>query len=118
MTIADFTDVERLAFGGLIRLLVAADNQYSREEADALADLSEDLGADLWALVEAAAQHFEGVEQIRAAAADVHRPEVKELIYGALLGIGQRGTLGEGEQSLLDWLAQLWKLDEGGVPYR
>ncbi len=112
MTLAELSDSERLALAGLIRLIVKADRNYSAGEADELAELADEIGADqFWAAMDRAASTFETSEQVRRSAAEVSRMDAKELIYGALLDIARNDAMSRSENELLEWLANTWGLE-------
>ncbi len=117
MTFDQMTPEERLTLAGLARLMVRADNQFSSEEASALSELAAEIGEDgFWAEVDRAAEL--DPDAIRGLTSDVTRRTAQEFIYGHLFALGLCGTLVAEEAKLLDWLADLWKLETEGGPYR
>ncbi|MEM7609760.1 MAG: hypothetical protein AAF411_30805, partial [Myxococcota bacterium] len=70
---------ERLAFGGLLRLMVRMDGEFSKEEVVALTSLGTELGADIWGLLNESAllERAELVEML-----DELRPELRRWVYG------------------------------------
>lgn len=100
---------ERLAFGALVRLMVAADGEISAAERTLLEDQATELGEDaFWDMIDQAAEKASRPEETRALTAAVTRQPVRELIYGALFEIATAGTITEREMAVLDELRQRW----------
>lgn len=100
---------ERLAFGALVRLMVAADGEISAAERTLLEDQAAELGEDaFWDMIDQAAEKASRPEETRALTAAVTRQPVRELIYGALFEIATAGTITEREMAVLDELRERW----------
>ncbi len=117
MTFDDLTIQEQLTLAGLARLMLRADNQFSRAEATALGALAIELDEDVfWKLIDRAAE-LES-QALRGMALDLHRREAQEFIYGHLFALGVVDMLVAEEGALLDWLVETWKLESESEPYR
>lgn len=104
-----FETHERLAFGKLLRSLVAADRTATGTERQALDDLAAELGeADFWDMVEQARMGIPSSDELRALAASVERQPVRNLIYESLYAVAMADTISEGEMSLLEELRVMW----------
>jgi hypothetical protein len=110
MTLDDLSKEEQLALGGLIRLMLRSDGDFSEAEEAQVNALGAELAdpGRLWSVVSASAQAHRSDADIRAAAGRVTRPEVRALLRDALTRIARVGEMTREEQSLLDWLASLW----------
>ena len=110
MRLDDLTLDEQLAFGGLIRLMLRGDGQFTEAEEERVNQLGARLAdqARIWSVISASAQALVGDAAIRKAAAGVTRPAVRALVRDSLLEIARDGAVTESEQSLLDWLASIW----------
>lgn len=117
MKLDDLQQTEKLALVGLARILIRADGEFSREEAQSLTRISEELGAEqFWQLNMQAAEIDD--EQIKQYARDVVRIPVRELIYGTLYEIAVAGMITDAESDMLDWLSDLWGMAAQIDPYR
>jgi hypothetical protein len=101
---------EQLALAGLVRLVVRMDGQFSPGEVDAVAALAREVGAtDFWSKM-AQAQTIEMdelgdlVEQVR--------PEIREWMYGVLVGLAAVDGVEEAESDLLSWLMDTWDMND------
>ncbi len=105
---------EKLALGGLIRILIRLDGSFSEEEEERLNELGEELGdADaLFRLLDESAQALSTDEEIRKAAQSVARPAARQTIYEALVAVAEAGTITEAEGDLLEWVADIWELSD------
>jgi hypothetical protein len=114
MAIEGFSHAEKLAFIGLARLMIRADNEMSEEEAQSLGHLAREIGEDeFWQLTEEAGA-TEAAE-IKRLAESISRVEAQEIIYGNLFELAQGGSILPDEAKLLDWLAEIWRLDISDV---
>lgn len=125
------TSDEQLALAGLLRLLVRLDGEFSEDEEVAITAAAsrigtaratddgayrdesptEALGADaFWKLIDRAAIELPDDEAIRRAAIGVERPAAREAIHAVLYDVASADAVAPAELSLLDWLANEWKL--------
>lgn len=109
--IKDLEDHERLAFGGLIRILIRLDGHFSEEEEAHLEEVAEEIGSteELWRVISRSAQEHENDDAIKASAKGVERPAAQRLIRDALARIAVAETIEPAEQELLDWLDATWQ---------
>jgi len=111
VTFDDLEEGERIALMGLVRLMVHVDGEFSREEVQALSGLARDLGAArFWASM-SEVQTME-VGDLTAIVGEVARPEIREWMYGVLLGIAAVDGIADGESELLGWLMDAWSLGD------
>lgn len=117
-TIDDLEDHEKLALGGLIRVLIRLDGSFSEEEEAALEQVAQEIGgADaLWKVISRSAQELRDDDAIREAARSVQRPGAQALIRETLEGIARAETITIAEQKLLDWVDELWGLTSSATP--
>jgi uncharacterized tellurite resistance protein B-like protein len=110
MTLDDLTREEQLALGGLIRLMLRSDGDFSEAEEAKVNALGARMAdpARMWSVISASAQAHRSDADIRAAAAAVTRPDVRTLVREALADIAADGAITRDEQALLDWLTGLW----------
>lgn len=110
MTLADLTAAERLALGGLVRVIIRADGSFSEEEESRIDTIGDELGGreQLWRAISDSAQAFRDDPAIRAAALAVTRPEVRELILEVMAGVAAADSISPKEMSLIDALRKEW----------
>ncbi len=110
MDIDDLDRAEQLALGGLIRLLVRSDGDFTQAEEDRINAIGERIGgADvIWRLISNSAQAFPHDGQIRTAAGAIGRPEARALVLDVLGDVAATDGVAAGETALLDWLRQTW----------
>jgi uncharacterized tellurite resistance protein B-like protein len=106
----DLDDVEQLAFAALVGLMVRADGELSRGESEAMARLANEVGsAAFWGALSRARRELPEHEDVLRAASAVARPEVREWLYGVLVGLSAVDGMHAAEASLLDQLVQAWE---------
>jgi uncharacterized tellurite resistance protein B-like protein len=110
MRLDDLTKDEQLALGGLIRLMLRSDGQFTAAEEEKVNQVGARLAdaGRLWSVISASAQAYTNDAAIRRAASAVTRPEVRALLRDVLAEIASDGSVTETEQALLDWLASSW----------
>ncbi|MBI3203207.1 MAG: hypothetical protein HYZ29_16835 [Myxococcales bacterium] len=110
---------EQLVLAGLLRLLVRLDGKFSDEEQAALEELASDFGEKtFWQLMDEAGRKLPDETAIRERVGLVRGEEARTLIYKLVLEVARADCIQGREQGLLDWLREVWKLDETGSPYR
>ena len=111
MTLQDLTADEKIALAGLVRMLVRADGEFSSAEVSAVTQLGKELGSmEFWKLMSLAQQTLEDANDVMDAVAQVERPEVREWIYGVLIGLAAVDGIDEAEGTVLDWVMQVWDM--------
>jgi hypothetical protein len=112
MELADLNHDQRLALVALIEATVQADRRASQEEADALADITAELGdAEYRKIAIEADSRFKDDDQLRKFLAGVQGEEARELIYGTVLELAMADFVSGHESELLQWLAQTWQVE-------
>ncbi|MEM9068707.1 MAG: hypothetical protein AAGE52_09380 [Myxococcota bacterium] len=108
--IDDLESHEQLALGGLLRVLIRLDGQFSEEEEAFLEEAAAEIGGRdaLWRVISRSAQKCPDDDSIRAHAQKVIRPEARLMIRETIEIVAKADTITEGEQKLLDWVAELW----------
>jgi uncharacterized tellurite resistance protein B-like protein len=116
MKLDDLTTEEKLALGGLVRLIVRADGSFSEAEETRMDRIGEELGGRdaFWKVVSDSAQAFPDEQGIRAATAKISRPEARELILGVLAGIAAADSIVPSEMGLIDAVRAMWSGAPGG----
>jgi len=110
MRMQDLEDFEQLAFVALVGLMVRADGELSREESEAMARLANEVGSGtFWGAIARARQELPEREDVLRAAGGIVRPEVREWLYGVLVGLSAVDGMHAAEASLLDELVQSWE---------
>lgn len=110
MKLSDLTDTERLAVGGLLRLLVRADGDFSEQEEEKINALGDELGGreQLWRAISDSAQAFKTDQDIRAAGLAIERPEVRALTLRLLQQVALSDRMSPGEEGILSALSAAW----------
>ena len=111
MRIQDLDDAERIALGGLLRLMIRSDGDFSEEEEETVNQLGErHLGepGGVWRLISASAQACPSDDEIRAAAQKVERGEARTLITSILEEVAAGDEVSDEERELLSWLGDAW----------
>lgn len=110
MKLEDLTADERLALGGLVRLIVRADGSFSEEEEARMDRIGEELGGReaFWKAISDSAQAFPDDAKVRAAALAVTRSEARDLILGVVTGVAAADTIAPSEMGVIDALRAAW----------
>lgn len=114
MKLTDLSSDERLALGGLIRLLVRADGEFSVAEEERLDASGDALGGKelLWKAISASAQAFKTDADIRDAGLAIARPEVREVVLSVLESVARADTMSPAEASLIATLKTHWGIHD------
>lgn len=130
------SDSEKLAFAGLVRVLIRLSGDFTPDEREAVGVVgaqfflraggatayrtaSEDVPDtaemrvavdDMWTLIDRAGETFADDEAVQAAALGVERQEAREVMYTALAEIARTDTISIAEMGLLDWLKGAWNV--------
>ena len=112
MELADLDHDQRLALVALIEATVSADRRASEEEADTLADISEELGdAEYRRIAIEADGRFKNEDDLRQFLSGVQNQDARELIYGTVLELAMADFVSGRESELLQWLGQIWQVE-------
>ena len=109
VTFDELTAEEQLALAGLVRLMVRMDGQFTPDEVIAVSTLAKDIGATRFWSMMTDAQTME-TEELSDHVAAIQRPEVREWMYGVLVGLAAVDGIDSAETELLDWLMDVWQL--------
>lgn len=114
MRIDELESHERLAMGGLIRVLIRLDGDFSEEEEARMNEVADAVGGRdlLWKAISDSAQALRDDDAVREAAKKVGREEARRFVLDVLTDIARAGTITAEEQKLLDWLESAWGLAE------
>ena len=112
MNLEDLEPHERIAFAGMVRVMVRADGVLTPAESAALSRLAREVGsARFWACMTEVQQVVRDNEDLSDTVRNVKRREVQEWIYEVLVGISAAdGNMGEVEGHMLDWVRAVWSL--------
>jgi hypothetical protein len=111
MKIEDLDELDRLAFGGLIRLIVESDRHFSEEEEAQIGAIGDALGVGhhgIWRMISDAAQAYPSDAEVREAAADVPPGPGRDLILASLQRIVNADGVAAEELGVLEWLEGIW----------
>lgn len=111
MRLDDLSKDEQLALGGLIRLMLRSDGEFTEAEEEKVNQVGGRLAdpGRLWSVISASAQSHMSDASIRTAAESVTRPEVRNLVREVLADVARDGSVTDTEQKLLDWLTSIWR---------
>lgn len=112
MTIKDLDPAERIALGGLLRLIIRSDGDFTVAEEETVNRLGEKhLGdaAELWSLISDSAQASPTDAAIRASAAKVTRPAARAVILELVREVAAGDEVSPDEAKLIGWLESSWK---------
>ena len=110
-SLSDLDAVEANAFAVLVRAVVRADGGVSDAEREGLASIAAEMGDErFWKFMDRA-ESVHGKEAVERAASRVERVSARTLIFVTLSELAISGTIVETEAAVLDWLADLWRLE-------
>ena len=93
----------------VVRLMVRMDGEFTPTEATAVSNLARDIGAhSFWSMM--TESHSLEMEELSQLVASVERPEVREWMYGVLMGLAAVDGIDTSEGELLEWLMEVWEL--------
>ncbi|MBX3252239.1 MAG: hypothetical protein KF901_34015 [Myxococcales bacterium] len=102
---------EQIALVGLVRLMVRMDGELSPAEVLAIQRLAKEIGATrFWsAMTEVQAMEM---DELSKYVLRVERLEVREWMYGVLVGIAAVDGIDVAESELLAWVMEIWGLND------
>jgi DnaJ-domain-containing protein 1 len=112
MTLDDLSQPEQVVLLSLLGLMARMDGSVSQGELDILEQIADELGQERFDAARDAAAALADGAAILDAAAQVERPEAREVIFELVYGIALRDTIAESEAVLLNTLATKWSLPQ------
>lgn len=111
MELSELTSDEALVLVGFMRIVVRADGDYSEAERQHVAIVEQALGVERFqqAMLDVRG-HADKLEQLKAAAKNVTRPDARRTIYDVLQKIAASDEVSVEEEKPLRWLASWWAL--------
>lgn len=110
MNFAELDPDERRVLAGLVRLMVRMDGVLSAAEVQAVSALGRDIGAtSFWSDLNEASDL--DVTNLGPLVGKV-RDEVRDWMYGTLVGLAAVDGIDDAESSLLAWLMDVWSLHD------
>jgi hypothetical protein len=110
MKITDLEPHEQHVLGGLVRMMIRSDGDFTEAEEEKVNSIGAELGGDvpIWRVISASAQEHPSEEEIRAAVPSVVRPEVRELILSVIERVAGSDGVADDEEDLLAWVRGRW----------
>lgn len=109
MHLDELDESEQLALGGLLRMIIRKDGDFSEAEEARVDALGGSGGRDaIWRLISRSAQALVDDPSIRRAASAVTRPEARAFILGALTEVADADGTSRSESDMLTWLRSIW----------
>jgi len=110
MKITDLEKHEQLVLGGLIRLMIRSDGDFSEEEEAKVNAVGERIGgADLiWRVISASAQAYPSDRDTMGLLPQVTRSEVRNLIVDVVEQVAGADGMAQEETSLLEEIKGVW----------
>ncbi|HMJ12794.1 MAG TPA: hypothetical protein VK524_15335 [Polyangiaceae bacterium] len=112
MNAAELEHRELVTLLSTLGLMARLDGEASSEEADFLEQIAREVGDERFGKAATEAAQFADAEAIVRAAAQVTRPEARELIFALLFDMAVRESIVAREAELLDRLATIWGLPQ------
>jgi hypothetical protein len=112
MTLDDLSQPEQVVLLALLGLMARADGSVSQDELELLEQIADEIGEKRFEAARDAAAALSDGNAILAAAAEVSRPEAREVVFELVYGIAVGDTIAENEAALLNQLAKLWDLPQ------
>jgi len=109
MDLHGLDDAEQVAFGGLLRMMIRKDGEFSDAEEARVDALGGGEGREaIWRLISRSAQELRDDPAIRLAAGRITRPEAREYILDALTQVAAADGTNDAEAAMLTWLRSIW----------
>ncbi|HEY6077921.1 MAG TPA: TerB family tellurite resistance protein [Polyangiaceae bacterium] len=112
MTLDDLSQPEQVVLLALVGLMARMDGSVSQEELELLEQIADEIGPERFDAARDAAAGLADGRSILTAAAQVQRPEAREVVFELVYGIAITGTIAASEEELLNELAKLWELPQ------
>jgi hypothetical protein len=112
MTLDDLSQPEQVVLLALVGLMARMDGSVSQEELELLEQIADEIGEKRFEAARDAAAALADGKAILGAAAQVDRPEAREVIFELVYSIAVRDTIAQSEAALLNELAALWSLPQ------
>lgn len=111
MELNDLSTDERVALVALIELVVEANAAVTEEESEAIDDIVDELGPDVYAeTVEEVGKRFPDEDALRAFLQTITRQDARELVYGTVIDVAVGDAIRNHESNLLEWLGATWNV--------
>lgn len=110
MGIADLDADEQLALGGLLRMMIRRDGEFSEAEEAQVDAIGQEHGGRevLWRMISRSAQDLRDDAAIRVAAGHVKRAEAQQVIYDVLDRVACADGKSAAEDAMLAWIKSIW----------
>lgn len=110
MSLAELNDAEQLAFGGLLRMMIRRDGDFTDAEEKRIDALGETIGGRdaIWKMISRSAQAHRDDAAIRSAATEVTRPEARAAVLAALADVAAADGTSTKESEMIAWLRSIW----------
>jgi hypothetical protein len=110
MTLDQLDREEQTALGGLLRLMLRSDGNFTAAEEACINAVGEELGgaARIWSVISQSAQDCPDDARIRAGVAKVRRAEARAFIVDVLERVAASDDTSDRERELLAWLRSTW----------
>jgi len=111
MRIEELRAEDLLVLGGLARLMLRSDGDFSEDEEAAINRIGEAEGNEraLWKPISDSAQAYPTDAEVRAVVGQVSSPDARARILSILETIAEADGVDSAETELLDWLREQWK---------
>lgn len=112
MTLDDLSQPEQVVLLALVGLMARMDGSVSQEELELLEQIADEIGEERFEAARDAAAALADGRGILAAAAQIDRPEAREVVFELVYGVAITGTIADSEAELLNEIAKLWDLPQ------
>lgn len=117
MELCELNPTEQLVLVGLVKAVVHADQEVTREETAVIRAIAQECGTEAWnQRVADARLQLATADQLFELARQVTRVEARECIHAALRRLAEADQLAETEAEILQWVAEIWQLGAAAAP--
>lgn len=117
MELRELSPTEQLVLVGLVKAVVHADQEVTREETAVIRALAQECGTEAWnQRVADARVQLATAEQLFDLARQVTRVDARECIHAALRRLAEADQLAQTEEEILQWVAEIWQLGAQAAP--
>jgi len=112
MRLNELTRDELHVLGGLVRLVIRSDGQFTEAEEALVDSLGEEMGEGrgaFWKLISASSQRYPEDDEIRQALPEIQREEARRLLLHVMERVAESDGISESEQALIDSVRAAWK---------